>query len=108
MKLQLTPERAYRELTSITHGRFEKALPNFWKVISQSQVKAQTVLWLFCWAKTGMNSERTAQEIRIAFNQIFDHQYEWLDEHISHEYARKERYATGDIEEDFANLLLSH
>lgn len=105
MKLQLSPEHAYRRLAAVEHARFQQALPQYWHVDTHGHVRAQAILWLFCWAKTGLNSERTADEVREAFNQIFDHPYAWLETRIPHEYARRARYVTGDIEAEFRAKL---
>lgn len=105
MKLQVSPDQAYRRLAAIDNARFQQALPQYWHPVGQDEVRAQTILWLFCWAKTGLNSEQTAQDVRQAFNQIFDRPYAWLEAHIPHDYARKARYAVGDIEADFRAKL---
>ncbi len=66
----------------------------------QQCVTAQSICWLYCWAKTGMNSANAAQQSRQAFNQIFDRPYEWFDARVPHEWARVARYRTVDIESD--------
>jgi hypothetical protein len=109
MKLKVSPEQAYRRLAAIAHTRFQQALPRYWHVDGQGRLQAQTILWLYCWAKTGLNSEQTAQDVRNAMNAIFDHPYAWLETRIAHDYARKARYATGDIEAEFqAKLSATH
>ncbi len=52
-----------------------------------------------------MNSDRAAEEAKRAFDNIFNHSYEWLSHKISHKYARGNRYKKSDITNDFQARL---
>ncbi len=104
IKLKITPAQAKKELGAISHSRCQEAIPGNW-VVDQGNVCPKSILWLFCWAKTGMNSDRAAEEAKRAFNNIFDRPYEWLDSKIKHEYARENRYKKSNIKDEFQALL---
>ncbi len=57
------------------------------------------------WAKTGMNSVDVARQVHNIFNEIMEITYEELDAKVSHEWAQKMRYTTGDIEQELEDLL---
>jgi hypothetical protein len=105
MKLQLSPDQARRQLAVITHAQFQQGLERHWQVGADRQVRAQSILWLFCWAKTGQNSETAAEQARQAFQTLFGRPYAWFEARIPHEYARSGRYATGDLEAELAAKL---
>jgi hypothetical protein len=58
------------------------------------------MLWLFCWAKTGMGSEDARVVAIDVFDQVFHFTFAHCEALIDHEYARKFRYSREDI--DFA------
>lgn len=78
-----------------------------WKVEANGEVRAQSALWLFCWAKTGMNSE----DARIVAGQVFDQlmpmSFAQFDSVVDHEYAREYRYSTHNIERELQEKLAS-
>ena len=101
MRLDTTAERANALVASIPHKSCTKAIPTHWIIRSDGSVSAQAVLWLFCWAKTGMNSEDARTHALHAFNEILPVRFSDLDLLVDHAWARTMRYATGDIEADF-------
>jgi hypothetical protein len=86
---------------------FQQAISKNWDVFPNNHVKAQSVLWLFCWAKTGLTSETHAKIARRIFNKIMSKSYEYCNDRIPHEFARKYRYSKNDqlVENKLAKLL---
>lgn len=105
MRLKVSNQQASELLETIPHQRCLNAIPAQWRVTPDGKASAQSVLWLFCWAKTGMNSPGAAQAAKEVFNQIFPIRFEEAEARIPHEYAREKRYASGDIESDINRLL---
>lgn len=101
--LRVTQEHALRALDRIDHATFRKALEDgHWNVDNNGHVKAQSVCWLFCWAKSGMGSKRAAKAARLAFDEILDVSYLEFDSHINYDLAKKVRYSNHDIESELA------
>jgi len=92
LKLRVPFERAHQLLETVNHARFQAALHEHWKSDENGNIRPPSVLWLFCWAKTGMGSQHVAQEVRKIFDQIFEHSYQWLEARVTHEYAKAKRY----------------
>ena len=103
--LTVSPEDALNELKSVRHQTFLKALDNYWHVEVPNRVKAQSVCWLFCWAKTGMKSKGAAIASKQVFNKILDIRYERFDKLVGLEWARDNRKKPGNIESKLAKLL---
>ncbi len=98
-------DKSKRLVLAIPHRSAEKAVENNWKQGGTAGVTAQSICWLYCWAKTGLGSEQAARASKEAFNQIFDHSYEWFDSRIDHEWARSARYISRDIEPELHEIL---
>lgn len=97
MKLKVTIQEAARELRRLEHESFQDAIKEHWHVYPDGQVKAQSVLWLFCWAKTGMNSEEAAEAAEEIFDKIMEKPFRYCEPRIPHDdFARKYRYSTDD------------
>ena len=94
-------------IQSVSNDKFQGAIKGNWIINEQGYVKAQSVLWLFCWAITGMGSIDAAVEVQEVFDQIFPFTYNFFKTKVDHEWARKNRYASGDIEADLKRLLES-
>lgn len=105
IRLQVSPQIAFQYLQKVRHAVFQKGLENHWNLNEFDNVRAQSILWLFCWATTGKGSPRAAGEAREAFNRIFDRSYDWLSRRITLEYARANRYAERDLEKEFSAKL---
>ena len=101
MRLKTSAEEAKKELLSIPHSTCAKAVEEHWKVDQNGAIRAQSVLWLFCWAKTGMNSEHARVASVRVFDKIMPISFADLDSLLDHEYARKGRYVSHDIEDEF-------
>ena len=100
INVRVTTKKARELISEIPHGSCQSGSQKHWVEGGKAGVTAQSICWLYCWAKTGMNSAIAAQQSRLAFNQIFDRPYEWFDARVPHEWARVARYRTVDIESD--------
>jgi hypothetical protein len=101
IKLRVPFDEAKQLISAIPHQRAQSGSENNWNQGGRSGVTAQSICWLYCWAKTGLGSEKAAREAKSVFSQMFDRPYEWLDSRINHEWARSARYRIGDIEAEF-------
>jgi len=109
IRLSVPPEEAWRLLKQVSHEKFLDTLKTAWQVDKDGNVKAQSICWLFCWAKTGNNSLDAAEVCRSIFDRIFDKTkaYNWFDSKVDHEWARKARYKKRNIEGDLQKRLES-
>lgn len=105
IKMKSSSAEALKHLKLIEHATCRKGISTRWQVSKDQNgddfVPAQSVCWLFCWAKTGMNSERAREQARKAFDSIFDQPFDRLERQLDHERARTWRYAESDIENEF-------
>jgi hypothetical protein len=106
MKLKTSEERARKLILSIPHKTCTGAIDRHWKVNVDGTVPAQSVLWLFCWAKTGMNSQIARQESVRVFDEIFPIPFSAFDAVVDHEYARKGRYLDLNIDRELEDMLV--
>ncbi len=105
IKLKVTPTEALRELNTIDHLTCQRAISKRWVIEQNGDVRPQSILWLFCWAVTGMGSDHAAEAAKKAFNNIFNQSYDWLSRKISHDYARRNRYKKSNITYEFQARL---
>jgi hypothetical protein len=105
VKLKISPEAARILILSIPHKTCAKALADHWRVRPDGSVATQSILWLFCWAKTGMNSAEARLVAAQVFDQLLPIAFNDCDRAIDHEYARKYRYSQLDIDLTFERLL---
>jgi hypothetical protein len=103
-RLIVSNDEALSLLRQIGHAKFNNTIRNYW-FVNDGFVKAQSVLWLFCWGKTGNGSTSTAISVREIFDDLFAFTYASFDERVDHEWARKMRYSSRDIEEELEHLL---
>lgn len=106
--MRVTSKEARSLIREIPHKACQSAAQNKWVAGGAAGVTAQSICWLYCWAKTGMNSADAAVQAKQAFNQIFDKPYEWFDSRVAHEWARMTRYQHGDLEPELARRLATH
>jgi hypothetical protein len=104
-KLRVSYEEAKSLLSDIPNATFQRAIKRNWHVNEEGYANAQSILWLFCWAKTGMGSLESELEAQNVFNKIFPFTYEFFDSRVDHEWARRMRYSRDNIEEELARLL---
>ncbi|MBC8469470.1 MAG: hypothetical protein H8D56_08355 [Planctomycetes bacterium] len=95
VRLQVSPEEAFRYMQVIPHKGFLKSLRSNWRVNENGHATIQSICWLFCWATMGNNpkNKKTADVCITVFGQIFDHSYEWFAQKVPHELAKTWRYA---------------
>ncbi|HPW17815.1 MAG TPA: hypothetical protein PLP83_05485 [Candidatus Aminicenantes bacterium] len=105
VQLKLDVYDAEAWIHSVQNNRFQEAIEGNWFVDGQGRVKAQSVLWIYCWAVTGMGSIDTARDVQEVFDRIFPFTYNFFKSKVDHEWAREKRYAACDIEIALAALL---
>ena len=104
-RMRVSNDTALQLLDQVNHSNFRRALHRRWEVFSDGRVKPQSVMWLFCWAKTGQNSATAAEAARNAFNEIVSRPFAWYDARVPHAFARRARYSSQDIAVALAALL---
>ena len=102
IRMRVTPNEAWKLIRAIPHKACQKAAQQCWIEGGSAGVTVQSICWLYCWAKTGMNSADASDVAKLAFDQIFDKPYAWFDASVSHEWARKARYQHGNMESELA------
>jgi hypothetical protein len=108
MRIKVSPDEAERLLEGLENKAFQGALPNHWKVYNDGHVCATSVLWLFCWAKTGMGSAKAEKAARELFDRIMEKSFIYCNARIPHkELAKKYRYSKDeqDVEDKLAERL---
>ena len=105
MYLKKSPEEAMQLVLSIPHKTCAQAINENWKVGPDGSIQAQCVFWLFCWAKTGMNSEHARQAAARVFDEVMPISFGEFDGAVDHEYARKARYTSHNIEHELKEIL---
>ena len=108
IRMQVTPDEARKLIRAIPHKTCQTGLQKNWVEGGDAGVTAQSICWLYCWAKTGMNSTDAAIQARRAFNQIFDKPYEWFDARVDHDWARQARYHLEYIEDELDRRLAAN
>lgn len=103
--LVVSPGDALKELHSLNNKKYLKGLNEHWHQDENRRVIAQSVCWLFCWAKSGMSSDNAASESRRIFDTILDVKFSEFDKKVDHEWARAARYRKEDIETQLVDLL---
>jgi hypothetical protein len=105
MYLKKSTDEARKLVLSIPHKTCDRATAENWNVGPDGRVRAQSVLWLFCWAKTGMNSEHARRVAVRVFDEIMPISFAEFDVAVDHAYARKSRYASHNIEHELEEIL---
>jgi hypothetical protein len=105
IKIRVARDDVPKILRKVGHGKYLDALESHWKVFEDGQPQAQSICWLFCWAKTGNNSKIAEQEAKNVFNRLFDKPFEWFDKRVPHNWAREARYRQGNIESELEHFL---
>ena len=107
IQLKISKEEAEKALNYVQHEKFHKAIVRNWYVNGDGAIDGRSVCWLYCWAKTGMNSQDAAKAARRVFNEMFDVSFERFDAKVSHQWARTARYDTDRtaVEAELERLL---
>jgi hypothetical protein len=98
LKLKVSKEESLNQLRSIRHSKCQSAIENNWRVDDDGTVKTQSICWLFCWGKTGLGSLDAASDARYVFDKIFNITFDFFDSRVPHEWARKARYLSYDLD----------
>jgi hypothetical protein len=105
VQLRVSPHEAEAFLGEVEHSTFHKGKQKYWILSEDGHIKAQSILWFFCWAKTGMNSNKTAVVCRRIFDMIFPFSYSHFKSTIPHDYARHNRYSTENLDNELRDML---
>lgn len=105
MTLLVTNEEAAQLIEAIPNRTCVDASRNHWIVSDEGNARAQSVLWLFCWAKTGMGRKNAERAARETFDLLFPIKFAEFDARIAHQYARDNRYSEYDLEAELATRL---
>jgi hypothetical protein len=103
--LKIAPALARSFLMSVPNSSYRKGLSKYWRVDDSGHVRAQSVCWLFCWAKTGNGDLDAKAGAREIFDAILDTPFEVFDRQVSLEWAEGARYKDGDMEKELESLL---
>jgi hypothetical protein len=109
MRLTVDPSKAIALLSSIPHATCHAGIQTRWRVDGNSNATAESVLWLYCWAKTGQGSDSARLVSTEVFDQIFPVSFAQFDKCLNdHEWARRNRYtetAQKNVEQELAGRL---
>ena len=105
LKLKVSSEHATARLFQVPHQTFQNGIPRRWHVDDDGHVRAQSACWLYCWGKTGRGSNDAAQAAENVFDELFEVSFNTFDARVDHDWARRARYADGDIEAELAKRL---
>jgi hypothetical protein len=97
-------DESRRLLNSIGHKTCIGAIGHQWKQ-DADDVADHSVFWLYCWGKSGMNSESARQAAIRAFDAIFPVSFARFDAVVDQEEARKWRYAGFGARQGMAQVL---
>ena len=104
-KLKVTPALARSYLLRVQHASYRKGLSKYWSVDGDGHVRAQSVCWLFCWAKTGNGYPDAKEGARSIFDAILDIPFAVFAAQVPDEWAEGARYQDGDMEKELDALL---
>lgn len=105
VQLRVSQREAEGLLSEVTHSTFQQGKLKYWTLSEDGYISAQSILWFFCWAKTGMSSETTAIACRRIFNILFPFSFSQFNTRIPHDYARRNRYSTENLENELRDIL---
>lgn len=97
ISLKVTPQEAMARISRIPHSTAIRGAQKYWRIRADGRPDPRSICWLYCWAKTGMNSRSAASEAERAFNAILDISFATMDKRVDYEWAQEARYATRDI-----------
>jgi len=108
IKLKISRNDTERLFNTVSNKRFKTGITNNWVVDEDDFVRAQSILWLFCWAYNGDGSQKAMQQTRQIFDEIFPFSYNFFDARVGYEYAREKRYSNINIEEELQEMLAEY
>ncbi len=99
-------DKQWEVLNGVNHATFQSASVGHWDNEVKSCVPAQSVCWLFCWAKTGEGSPEAKQQAENLFNQVFaDFKFADFDKKVTYQWALDHRYDKDDCDAKLAEKL---
>lgn len=104
MQMKVSAATALSILRSIPHERCQTGIATRWRT-SGDEATAQSVLWLYCWAVTGMGSTEAASSAQRAFDAILVIPYGRFASRVPHDWAQHNRYSPRDIEHELQHFL---
>lgn len=112
-RMVLSAQDAMKILSGVQDATFQSGFEKYFRnhiyqdEHGKDQVQVQGICWLFCWvsAERSPRHAEVARQARDAFNQIFDPGYDWLDQRLPLETARKLRCAPRDVEQEFLDAI---
>src|SRR3954451_23106703 len=111
MQIDVTPQKAFQLIHNNPSIRCQSGLRRYWEVGSNGVAKAQSVLWLFCWAKASESASASWSQAGYAAIKAFDMifypiSFKALAQCLDLDWARANRYNLGDIESALNSYLL--
>ena len=104
--LKVSPERVLELFQTVNHKLFQRKKDVHWRVREDGSVRAQSVLWLFCWAYNGDGSPKAQVACEEIFNEIMAFSCTFFDATVGYDYAKRFRYSSSDyIEKELETLL---
>ena len=105
IRLKVPADEASSLLCGIPNKRAQGAIEARWRIMPNGDPDPHSICWLYCWAKTGMGSQRAAREAQRVFDAIFDRSFDWVAARVDHEWAREARYTSRDITSELEAML---
>jgi hypothetical protein len=99
MRLSVHGAEARRKMFQVDDSRCQRGLQNYWYVRQDGTVQAHSLLWLFCWAETGMRNAAAMYDCRRLWDEFTGIPFPDLDTSAFHAFARRHRY-TSSLHDD--------
>lgn len=105
-KIKVSIERLNDLFEKVKNKKFRQAKKRWWKVEEDGSIKAQSIMWLFCWACNGDATDwKAMSSCRDTFNEIFDFNFFQFLGRIGYRFSEHYRYAPSDCERELEELL---
>lgn len=104
-KVKVSMERLNVLFEKVKNKKFRQTKKQWWKVEEDGSIKAQSIMWLFCWACNGDTDWKAMSSCRDTFNEIFDFNFFQFLGRIGYRFSEHYRYATSDYERELEELL---
>ena len=105
VKIKVSPQEVESMFRQIKHAKFHTGKPQNWMVGDDGSVRAQSVMWLFCWACNGDGSIEAMIDSRDIFNEIFPFNFSFFLARVGYYFSKSHRYADGSWERELEELL---
>ena len=105
-KIKVSIERLNALFEKVENKLFQRTKKKYWKVGEDGSVKAQSIMWLFCWACNGDSHWKPLMTCRDIFNEIFDFNFIQFLKRVGYRFSEHYRHnTTGDFERELEELL---